>query len=107
MLGISTDNHYFTFALDNLAFVAHGFNRRAYLHNNYLLYGTTCLGKCCLQRCFFTAPCYSALGEVIGGHLNSDLITKKYSDVIESELAGNVSGDLKTVGKFNNELGVG
>ena len=67
MLGIFTDNHDFTLALDDFALFAHGLHGRSDFHYEYLL---------------LTSPCDPAAGDVVGRHLHRDLIAGENPDKV-------------------------
>ena len=98
MLGFNTNYHNFALALDYLAFIANGLYRRSNFHCITLLKGslfaaasllTRSLGDRAVTRSLGT-PCDSAFGKVVGGHLNSHLISGQYADVVHSQLAADV-----------------
>ena len=44
-----------------------------------------------MRRSLFGSPGYAASGEVIGAHLNRDLVAREYADEVHTELTGDVS----------------
>lgn len=51
----------------------------------------------------FCTPCYTSLGGVVYRHLDRDLVTYEYPDVVLSELARYMSGYDHIVGQLNLE----
>ena len=72
VLGVLADNHDFTLALDYLALFAHGLHGRSYFHLFYLL---------------LASPHDAAAGDVIGRHLDRDLVAGKDPDKVHPELS--------------------
>ena len=70
MLGVFADHHDLTVALDDLAFLAHGFDRRSYFHFVCLLSSAPYKGA------LLGSPGDSAAGQVVRAHLNRDLVAR-------------------------------
>ena len=105
MLGVLAYNHNAAFSFDYLAFLAdllYGwFNLHClipYLSLRILLL---------LFAGLLCTPSDSALGEVVNRNLNGYLIAGQYSDIIHSELSGNMSVYYMSVGELYLEVGVG
>ena len=92
VLGVLADNHNLTLALDDLALLAHGLNGRSYFHLNYLL---------------LASPGDSAAGDIIGRHLNRDLIAGKDPDKVHPEFTGNMCQNDVAIAYIHLEHGVG
>ena len=92
MLGVLADNHDFALALDYLALFAHGLHGRSYFHLFYLL---------------LASPHDAAAGDVIGRHLNRDLVAGKDPDKVHPELSGNMRQNDVTLADIHLEHGVG
>ena len=92
VLGVLADDHDFTLALDYLALFAHGLHGRSYFHLFYLL---------------LASPGYSAAGDIIGRHLNRDLVAGKYPDKVHPELSGNMRQNDVAIADIHLEHGVG
>ena len=98
MLGVFANNHNTALALNDLALFAHGLDGRSYLHTVNLHLRTMSL---------LTSPCDSAAGQVIGAHLNRDLVAGEDLDKVHPELAGNMSQDDMASADIHLEHGVG
>ncbi|EJW96849.1 hypothetical protein EVA_15044 [gut metagenome] len=92
MLGVLADYHDFAFALNDFALFAHGLHGRSNFHLIYLL---------------LASPGYSATGNVIGRHLNRDLVAGKYPDKVHPELTGNMCQNDVAIADIYLEHGVG
>ena len=101
MLGVFADNHYLAFSFYDLALFADLLNGWFNLH-----FITPFLSEFVYIR-LFSAPCDSSLIEVVYRHLNGNLVTGQYSDIIHSELSRNVSRYYMLVGKLYLEGRVG
>ena len=75
MLRVFANDHNFALALDDLALLAHGLNGRSDFHLYYLL---------------LASPGNPAACQIVGRHLNRDLVTGKNSDKVHPELTGDV-----------------
>ena len=105
MLGILAYYHNAAFSLDYLALFAdllYGwFNLHCiipYLSLRILLL---------LVAGLFCAPSDTSFCEVINRYLNRYLITGQYSDIVHSELAGDMCVHYMSVRKLNLEVGIG
>ena len=92
VLRVLADDHDFTLALDDLALLAHGLHGRSDFHLLYLL---------------LASPHDAAAGDVIGGHLDRDLVAGKDPDKVHPELAGNMRQDDVAVADIHLEHRVG
>ena len=92
MLGVFADNHDLALALDDLALLAHGLNGRSNFHLNYLL---------------LASPSDTAASDVIGRHLNGDLIAGKDPDKVHPEFTGNMRQNDVAIAYIHLEHGVG
>lgn len=92
MLGVLTDYHDFTLALDDFALFAHGLHGRSYFHFIYLL---------------LASPGNSAAVDVIRRHLYRDFITGKDPDKVHPEFTGNMSQYDVAIADIHLEHGVG
>ena len=96
MLGVLADNHNFALALYDLALFAHGLNGRSYFH------------FCLLEKLLlFASPRDAAASQVVGRHLDRNLITGQNADKIHPELTGNVSENDMSVSDIYLEHRVG
>jgi hypothetical protein len=94
VLGIFANDHYFAFALNNLALFAHFLYRRFYFH--------------------FLPPfrllcseSYSSLGKVIDRYFDRYLITGYYFYIVHTHFTGNMRCYYVSVCKFYFEHGIG
>ena len=96
VLGVLADYHNFALALDDFALFAHGLNGRSYFH------------FCLLEKLLlFAPPCDPATGQVVGRHLNCNLVTGQNADKIHPELTGNMREDDMSVSDIYLEHCVG
>ena len=79
MLGVLADDHNFALALDDLALLTHRLNGRSDFHLNASL--------------LLASPGNTAACQVVGRHLNSNLIAGENSDKIHPEFAGYMCQD--------------
>lgn len=92
VLRIFTDHHDGAFAFDNLAFFAHRFDRRPYLH----------------QVPSSLVPVRdSASGEIIRGQFDGHPIAGQYPNVVHPNLARNVGQYFMTVFQLDAKHGIG
>ena len=104
VLGVFADNHNSTFSLDDFAFFANLLDGRLNFH---CLSSFRYLSFHFMKTVWlFSSPGDTSLCEVIDRDLDSYLISRKYSDIVHSELARYVRGHYMTVGKLNAEGGV-
>ena len=96
MLRVFADNHYFAFSLDDLALFAD------------LLYGWfnlhSIIPTLSLLLC---TPGYASLCEVVNRNLNGHAVTGQYSDIVHTELPGNMGSYNMPVRKLDFEGSVG
>ena len=92
MLGVFADNHDLTLALDDLAFLAHGFYGRSNFHFLNLL---------------FTSPSNPAAGQIVRRHLNRDFVTWENTNVVHPEFTGNVCQNDMAIANIHFEHRVG
>ena len=92
MLGVLANDHNTAFAANDLALFAHGLHGRSYFHLFYLL---------------LASPHDAAAGDVIGRHLNRDLVAGKDPDKVHPEFAGNMRQNDVAIADIHLEHGVG
>ena len=85
MLRVFTNNHDFALALNDLALFADGLDGRSDFHWKYLLVSGA--------RFLLGAPSDSALCQIIGRHLDCNVVTGDDSDIVRSQLAGDMCKD--------------
>ena len=95
MLGILTNYHYDTFALDDLALITDFLNGR---FNFHLIITIPFL---------FCTPCYTPLGKIVDRNLDRYLISGEYPDIIHSEFTRDVGCDYVPIGQLYLKGGVG
>ena len=96
VLGVLADNHDLAVALDYLALLAHGLDRRSDFHLKFLLFKGVvpeALAAGSGRTPLFGSPCNASAGEVIGAHLNRDLVARENTDEVHTELAGYMGQD--------------
>ena len=87
MLGVFADNHYFTFALDYLAFFTDFLNGWLNLHFNTIPF-------------LFRSPCYATFCEVVNRNFNVDFISGHDPYIVHTEFAGNMRRYYVPVGQL-------
>ena len=92
VLRVLADDHDFTLALNDFALFAHGLHGRSNFHFIYLL---------------LTSPGDSAAVDIIGRHLNRNLITGKDPDKVHPEFAGYMCQNDVAIADIHLEHGVG
>ena len=93
MLGVLADDHDFALALDDLALLAHRLHGRSDFHLLYLLL-------------LLASPGDAAAGQIVGRHLDRDLVPGKDTDKVHPELSGNVRQDDMASADIDLEHGV-
>ena len=100
-LVFGADDHNFAVALDDFAFVAHGFDRRSDFHFDFLRIDDCPFGGA--KRSALATPGDPALGEIVRAHFQLDGVAGDDADVIHAQLARNVRRDGMPVGKLHAE----
>ena len=92
MFRVAANYHNASFAFDDFAFFAHGFNGRSYFHLKLPPCHEAFSRKKLLPLTLdlFGTPGDAALLQVVRGHLHRHLITGKDSDEVHSQLAGDM-----------------
>ena len=109
MLRVAANYHNASFAFDDFAFFAHGFNGRSYFHLKLPpCHEALSTGKEPLpfSLVLFGTPGNAALLQVVWRHLHSNLISRKNSDEVHSQLSGDVSQNYVAIWQLNFELSV-
>ena len=96
MLGVLADNHNFAFSLDDFALIA---NLLYGWFNLHFITPTLSLLLC--------TPSDASLVEVVNRNLNGNTVTGQNSDIIHSQLTGNMSRHNVLIGKLHFEGGIG
>ena len=111
VLGVFANNHNFALALDDLALLAHGLHGRSDFHF-YTSKSVVSPKRDAHGRMrgrasrSLASPVDSAPGDVVGRHLDRDLVAGQDADEIHAQLSGNVRQDLVAVLKFDLKHGV-
>ena len=95
---LGTNDHNFAFSFNDLAFIAHRFDRRSYFHFFISLN---------IYFSVLAAPNNSTLREVVRAHFQLDGIARNDLDIVHAEFARYVRRDDEPVGKLNFERCVG
>ena len=102
VLRVFADDHHFALALDDFAFFTHGLDRRSDFHwispftdchtstGRTSAHRLTVTGKVFVTpdgtKVLFASPGNAAAGQIIGTHLNRNLVTGKNADEIHTQL---------------------
>ena len=119
VLRVLADNHYAALAANDLALLTDRLYRRSYLHcflppSKFLVGWDTgfpaTAGASVTKRLrpllLLGTPSNTTAGQVVGRHLNGDLVAGENADKVHAELAGDVRQNLVTTRDLNLERGV-